>query len=273
MVEARLSRPYINANLGRIKQFFKWAVSEKLLPSSVYESLATVGGLKKGRTEAREPDPVTPVPDFVVDATLPFLPPVVADMVRFQRLTGCRPGEVCLIRSCDEDRSGEMWQDVPESHKTEHYDRQRSIYIGPKAQQILLPYLLRNAESYCFSPAESRRKQYARMRELRKSKVQPSQLNRCKRRPRRTPGEHYSKDSYNWAIRRAVKRANRHREEKDQLPHWHRNQLRLAVATEIRRQFGLEAAQVTLGHAKADVTQVYAERDFELVERVMQEVG
>ena len=45
------------------------------------------------------------------------------------------------------------------------------------------------------------------------------------------------------------------------LPHWHANQLRHSKATEVRRQFGLEAAQVILGHAKADVTQVYAERD------------
>ena len=33
------------------------------------------------------------------------------------------------------------------------------------------------------------------------------------------------------------------------------------AATEIRRRFGLEAAQVILGHSKADVTQIYAERN------------
>jgi len=32
-------------------------------------------------------------------------------------------------------------------------------------------------------------------------------------------------------------------------------------ATELRREFRLEAAQILLGHSKADVTQVYAERD------------
>lgn len=39
------------------------------------------------------------------------------------------------------------------------------------------------------------------------------------------------------------------------------NRLRHATATEIRREFGLEETQVMLGNAKADVTQVYAERD------------
>ena len=32
-------------------------------------------------------------------------------------------------------------------------------------------------------------------------------------------------------------------------------------ATNVRREFGLEAAQILLGDAKADVTQIYAERD------------
>jgi len=54
---------------------------------------------------------------------------------------------------------------------------------------------------------------------------------------------------------------------------WHPNQLRHAAATEIRRQFGLEAAQVTLGHAAADITQVYAERDFAKARAVMEVVG
>ena len=57
------------------------------------------------------------------------------------------------------------------------------------------------------------------------------------------------------------------------LPHWHPNQLRHSKATEIRRQFGLEAAQVVLGHAKADVTQVYAERDSALAVEVMRRIG
>lgn len=43
--------------------------------------------------------------------------------------------------------------------------------------------------------------------------------------------------------------------------------------TEIRKRFGLEAAQVILGHASADVTQVYAERDLQKAVQIMREVG
>ncbi len=76
--------------------------------------------------------PVLPVDDATVEATLPFLSTVVADMIRFQRLTGCRPGEVCGIRPMDVDRSGEVWVYRPASHKTEHHGKERFIFIGPK---------------------------------------------------------------------------------------------------------------------------------------------
>jgi integrase len=49
--------------------------------------------------------------------------------------------------------------------------------------------------------------------------------------------------------------------------------LRHSHASEVRRRFGLEAAQVALGHSSADVTQVYCERDLKLAESVAQAVG
>ncbi|MFH1920228.1 MAG: site-specific integrase, partial [Planctomycetota bacterium] len=140
MVDAGHSRPYINENVARIKRMFRWAASQELVSEAVYRAVTTAPSLKKGRTEAREPQPIGPVPDEVVDTTLLYLPPAVADMVRFHRLVGCRPSEVCLIRPCDVDRSGDVWCYIPETHKTEHHDRQRRIYIGPRAQEVLLPY-------------------------------------------------------------------------------------------------------------------------------------
>lgn len=54
-------------------------------------------------------------------------------------------------------------------------------------------------------------------------------------------------------IERACKRAK--------VKHWTPYQLRHLAATRIRAEFGLEAAQVILGHSRADVTQIYAKRD------------
>jgi len=41
----------------------------------------------------------------------------------------------------------------------------------------------------------------------------------------------------------------------------------------VRRRFGLEAAQVSLGHAQAQVTEVYAERDLALAAKVARQIG
>lgn len=136
----RTNRTTINKRIGIIKQMFEWGVAEELLPPSVYQALAAVKGLRKGRSTAREPVPVESVSVEAVEATLPQLLPVVADMVRFQRLTGARPGEVCQLRPMDVDRAKSTWQYRPSSHKTEHHDRNRIIFIGPRAQAIVCPY-------------------------------------------------------------------------------------------------------------------------------------
>jgi len=54
---------------------------------------------------------------------------------------------------------------------------------------------------------------------------------------------------------------------------WHPNQIRHARGTAVRKKFGLEAAQVALGHERADVTQVYAERNLELATEVATAMG
>ena len=44
---------------------------------------------------------------------------------------------------------------------------------------------------------------------------------------------------------------------------WHPHQLRHNAATRLRKEFGLEAAQVILGHKTLAVTEVYAGRSVE----------
>ena len=283
LIEAGKSRRYINDHTERIKRIFRWGVSEELIPPSVYQALASVPAIRKGRTEAREMPPVLPVSDEVVEATIPHLPPVVADMVRFQRLTGCRPGEVCILRPCDIDKSDDVWLYRPESHKTEHLGRERVILIGPKAQGILRPYLLRQQTEYCFSPAESERHRAQQRREARTTPEGHGNgpgTNRV-RTPKRKAGAHYTNDSYRRAIHRACDAAfpfvaeetNQDEDEWQKAHRWSPNRLRHATATEIRRRYGLEPAQAVLGHASADVTQIYAERDRETAKSVMREVG
>ena len=274
----RLNRGTVNKRIDTVKRVFKWGAEQELVPAHAWHALQAVCGLRKGRTEAREPKAVKPIPDRIVEATLPHLPEVVADMVRFQRLTGCRPAEVCLVRPCDVDTSGDVWVYRPESHKTEHHGRERIICIGPKGQDVLRPYLLRPEGAYCFSPIDSERKRLAALHARRRTPLSCGNrpgTNR-KRRPKRHTGDRYDTNSYRRAIHRAVELANRKRQEEgnqDPLPKWSPNRLRHSAATEIRKQFGLEAAQVTLGHATADVSQIYAERDLTLAVEVMRKIG
>lgn len=282
MIEADHARVYINKNVDRIRQAFKWAVSQELVPVAVHQALTTLPGLRRGRTAARETAPVLPVADHVIEQTLPYLGPTVADMVRLQRLTGCRPDELCMLRPCDIDRRDEVWAYRPESHKTQHHGRERIVFLGPHAQSILKPYLDRPGESYCFNPAESEETRNAERRAVRQSPMTPSQAARVpKLHPIRQPGNRYSTNSYRRAIHRACDLADRaaHRDAPDVpaktrlFPRWSPNRLRHSAGTEIRRRFGLEAAQVTLGHSSADVTQIYAERDFQKAAEVMRVVG
>ena len=79
-------------------------------------ALQAVDNLRAKRTKAPEYRKVKPVDAETVEKTLPFMPPIVADMVRIQRLCGMRPQDIRNMRSCDIDQTGEIWRYVPFTH-------------------------------------------------------------------------------------------------------------------------------------------------------------
>ena len=64
-------------------------------------------------------------------------------MVQIQSLTACRPGEVVILRGCDLNTAGKICAFRPSACKTElHEDAAECVvYIGPKAQKVLKPWL------------------------------------------------------------------------------------------------------------------------------------
>ena len=74
---------------------------------------------------------------------------------------------------------------------------------------------------------------------------------------------------------KAIAAANRLESEIERLrvPHWSPLQLRHTAATSIRAKYGVEAAQVVLGHSKVEPTQIYAERDMNKATEIMREIG
>lgn len=321
MIAAGWCRTLINRRIDRVKRVFKWATSQELVAPSVYQAIRTLPGLRRGRTDARESEPVKPVDPAHVAATLPFLPRHLRCMVELQQLTGMRPGEVCRLRLGEVERTGEVWVYRPGQHKTAHRGTTRTVHLGPRAQTAVAAFLrgdhpppsgwgyvqlddphqrnarLVMADSYqdagrvrdaallrdtardvvlvggcvidpaatLFCPFSAREDRLRDARAKRKTKVPPSQVSRRRAKPQLTPASEYTPHTYAHAVRVAAGKAG--------APHWHPNQLRHTFGTEVRKVHGLEAAQVLLGHARADVTQVYAERDTALAAKVAAEIG
>jgi site-specific recombinase XerC len=282
MIDNGLSRRVVNKRVSRIKRLFKWAVAEELVPPSLHHGLQAVTGLRFGRTQARETEPIRPVPDLYVAAVLPFLTPHVAAMIKTQRMTGVRSSELVIMRPCDIDTSGDVWIYEPFDHKTRWRGHRKLIALGPEAQRILTPFLDRDPKAFLFSPREAERWRldnrppyHGRQR---KTPVYPSELKRRekvklarrRRKSKRPKRERYDTDSYRRAIEYGLKKAAK---AGVVVPHWHPHQLRHNRGTEVRRKHGIEAAQVSLGHARADVTEVYAEKNMELAKRIAREMG
>lgn len=192
MIDLDLSRGVINNRINRIKRCFKWAVSEELIPPSIYEGLRAVAGLRRGRTAARETGPVLPVDDADVDAIFPYVVPQVAAMVKLQRMTGMRPCEVVMIHSNDIDMSKEIWIYTPADHKNSWRGHERHIPIGPKAQDLIRPFLKPSTESFLFSPKEAEAHRNTQRKAKRKTPMTPSHKRRApKANPKRAKRDHY----------------------------------------------------------------------------------
>lgn len=314
MIEKGWSRTYVNAQVDHIRRMFRWGAEEKLLPGSVYQNLQAVRGLRSGKTEARETKKVRPAPQEHIDAALPHMPPPVQAMVGIQLLCGRRPTEVCILRPMDIDRSNPAcWVYRPGSdqthgtHKTAHHRHERLIFLGPRAQATLSPWLEgRPSDAYVFSPTESERRRSERRREARKTPLWPSHLaaqtRKRKRRPKRTPGNRYDDAAYRRAVARACDKAFplpehlRPRclpdgmesqklwkarltdQEKEEIRawrkqhRWHPNQLCHTRATQLRPH-GLDLAKTVMGHTKVETTEIYAEKDVQAAMELVAKIG
>lgn len=304
------SRKTVNTRIGHLQRMFRWAASRELIDASVYHALQTLPPLKRGRTKAVDHEPVKPVPREMVEAVRPFVSRQVAALIDLQLLTGARPGELLHLRACDIDTTGVsgVWVYRLKEHKSAHRGRDRSIYFGPRAQQILKGFMLdRPLDAFMFSPSDAEVDRRAKLTARRRTPL--SCGNRVgtsvRDEPVHLPGDAYTTASFRRAIERgcdlafpaphplcrreiepgrfegegallarltpeqrgeleAWRRANR----------WHPHQLRHLAATEIRREFGLEAAALALGHSSAALTdQVYAERDERKVVEVVRRFG
>lgn len=103
----------------------------------------------------------------------------------------------------------------------------------------------------------------------------PQKKRKAKKNSKRAKRDRYDRDSFRRAIKYGIKKVNKSREERGlpPIPSWFPMQLRHARATELNEIYGIEAAQVGLGHAHADITKVYAERNLKLAIQVAEKTG
>jgi integrase len=270
MLRADLCRKTINARVHRLRRVFRWAVSEELIPASVGQALGTVASLQRGRCDARESDGVRPVDWEHVEATLPHLPRSVAAMVQVMRYANCRAEDVVTMRGCDLTMRGEVWEYRPASHKNQWREEhspihKRVVCLGPRCQEIARRFLKADLLAYLFSPRESRAEYQTRRAAARKSKRTPSELRRRRKaRPRRAPGDRYTVNTFQQAIRKTCRKVG--------VPGWTVLQVRHTRATEVREQYGLEGAAASLGDT-VEAAAIYAEKNRELARKIAREIG
>lgn len=269
------SRQYVNKCMACLIRMFSWCTGEGLVKPDVVAVLREIPALRKGKTTVPE-SPKSRlksklVPQAIVDATLPHLPQVVADMVRLQQLLGCRPGELCGIKPAMIDRNGEVWTIQLDHHKTEHHDQERTLYAGPKSQAILTRYLDRPLDAFCFSPGEAMAQHRAKKsadRTTPPNQGNRSGYNQCSRAgaAKARYNDQYTTSSYGHSISRACKATWPAPEglDAEQTRQWHArhrwtpHQLRHAAGQEIRIQFGLEHVAAVLGHADIETSKIYS---------------
>lgn len=259
-----LSVATVNLYTSYVVRCFRWGASRELVSPSVWDALKAIERIKEGRTKAKPKKVVPPVEWARVEAVRPHISPILWAVIQVQWLTGLRADEVLSMTPGEIDQV--EWVYKPEKHKNRWRGKTKKCFIGPKCREILKPFLEnRPDDKPLFSPAEATELRFAAMRAKRKTKVQPSQLTRAKREPKKTPGDKYTTGSYYKAVQAACEKAG--------VPGWGTHQIRHARGTIVREKFGLEGAQVALDHSHARVTEIYAEKNESLAKEIAEKMG
>jgi integrase len=210
-----------------------------------------------------------PVDPAHVERVLPLVDPRIAAMIRLQLLSGMRPGEVVQMTMRALDTAGPVWIFTPPRHKTAHHRKQRRVFLGPRAQEVLRPWLRTELDAPLFQPREARADQNAQRRANRATKLWPSHIRHQARKrvslPLRAPRDRYDVASYRRAIARTCHEAG--------IPAWNPHGLRHTAATCLRREFGEEVARLVLGHSRLDTTRLYGEADQAKAAEAMGKIG
>ena len=216
--EKKRTKKYVREIVSEIRRIFSDAVAREELPA---ERLVALQALKLRDIKGTKSKRRQPVPQEDIEATCDQLPPVVADLIRFIALTGCRPSEAMRATQEQFDTTQPTWVwDIPE-HKTDEHDIERIVAIGPRCRKILQRWWSgKKPDEFVFSRGDLKRsitRYSVRMRKL------------------KTDGEQFTQEDLRQRVIRAAKKAG--------VSHWTPYRLRHTGLTEARKHGGLDAAQ------------------------------
>ncbi len=157
LIQDGLCRSNVNRYAAIMIRIMAYGVENELVGGDVWHALQAVKPLQAGRSEARETDPVGPVSDEDVEATLPHLQEPYRTMCRVMLLSGARPGEIMMLTPAEVDTSGAVWLYRPKGHKSQHKSKRRVIPFGPQAQLLLAPIWPARADQLVFRNSRGHR--------------------------------------------------------------------------------------------------------------------
>ena len=235
----KLSISSVNILICKIRLCFKKGVEFGLVPVEVFQALLCVQNLNwRTAPTLRNPEPIKPAETVSLAKIQSYLKPVYQVLMKVHRTTGMRVKELVEMRWSEitpEKNDPTLYCYQPATHKNSHRGQERKIYI----HEDLI----------------------AAMKSIRK-KVWEKDLVWCSCGKGINAGYHgqMTTAAYYLAIKGAIRRYNR--DNKIQIARFTPLQIRHLVATEIRETDGIEAAAATLGHARLNTTEIYAEQSF-----------
>ncbi|MEM1213932.1 MAG: tyrosine-type recombinase/integrase [Planctomycetota bacterium] len=237
MIASDLAIDTINGRLRRIKQAFRWGVGKRYVDKSVLTGLEAVEKLLPGQCDARVSDPKLPVPDDTYKATVAAAmrdgEHNLALALQLQYHTGMRSGELIQMAGSMIDQSRRPWvYEVPrvqantprgvKGHKTDRHKRRLVALFNPARE------LLTGRIQFVMPFAAEK----------------PLLLNGHRA---------WTPNSYRTKLIRICERHG--------IPEWTPHDLRRSFATRMEAAYGVQVAQLLLGHSSPRTTEGYVERD------------
>lgn len=233
LIKRDLARKTINAMLRRLKQIFRWGVSRELVPVDVLSRLQTLESLQPNRGGKETSGSRGSVEWSLVQQVLPHLPKLLQAFCTVAYFSGARVGELAKLTTGQIETTSNPWVANLDRHKTSHHGKSRRIYLGPRAQEALSPWLMPDdPDAVIFAPRRVDERQE-------------------KRQGKRLPGKIYSRCGLSQCLKRAIARAA--------VPSFTLAQLRHSCAVNVTNSFDIETTRQLLSHSTVSMSRHYAQ--------------